>query len=58
MRDDTTIAVMKTTRQTLEDLKVHKKESFDDLINRIIDKINRLEKQMDKKRGSNKKLSV
>ena len=43
MRDDTTIAIMKSTRQKLEDLKIHERETFDDLLNRFIDKIDNLE---------------
>ena len=52
MRDDTTIAVMKSTRQKLEDLKIHDRETFDDLLNRIVNEINKLKKQ----RGKNKRL--
>lgn len=58
MRDDTTIAIQKDTRQRLEDIKVHQRETFDDIVTRILDENFHLEKQVNKLRGKNKKLSI
>lgn len=58
MRDDTTIAIQKTTREKLEGIKVHERETYDDLLNRILDENFHLEKQVNKLRGKNKKLGV
>jgi len=59
MRDDTTIAIMKSTRQKLEGLKIIEDETYDHLINRFIDEIDQLKKQIKqitKEHGKNKKL--
>jgi len=54
MRDDTTIAIMRTTRQKLDDLKIHERETFDDLLNRLLTEI----KNYRKKLGKNRRLDV
>lgn len=58
MPTNCTIALSKETRQKLENLKMHERETFDGLINRLIEEINHFKKQITKKRGNNKKLEV
>ena len=39
MRDMTTIAIQKTNKQLLDNLKIHARETYDDVIVRLIKKV-------------------
>ena len=56
MPTNCTIALSKETRQKLEEMKAHERETFDGLLNRIIDENFHLEKRLHKLRGKTRKL--
>jgi len=49
MSSETTIGIQKSTRQNLEKLKIHERETCDDVVNRLIT-------EFQKKRGKNRRL--
>lgn len=53
MGAETTIGIQKSTRQKLEKMKIHERETCDDILNRLINEI-----QSIKKLGKNKRLDV
>ena len=57
-RCDSTIAVTKETKERLHQFKLIEEETYDNMINRLIDEITKLKKQFKKKLSNNKKLSV
>ena len=58
VRCDSTIAVTKATKEKLHQFKLIEDETYDNMINRLINEINNIKKQITKKRGKNKKLEL
>jgi len=58
MPTNCTIALSNEVREKLQRMKIIENETYDHLINRIIDDMFHMEKQLQKKRGKNKKLAV
>ena len=59
VRCDSTIAVTKATKEKLHQFKLIEDETYDNMINRLIDEIDNLKKQITKKyRSKNKKLEI
>lgn len=51
-----TVAIDETTKKKLDNMKITKRESYNDLILRLIDDWYKLKKRMKRKRGANKRL--
>ena len=53
MSSNTTIGIQKETRQKLEKLKIHERETCDDVLNRVLNEFQKL-----KGPGKNKRLDI
>jgi len=58
VRCDSTIAVTKATKEKLHQFKMIEDETYDNMINRLIEEINHLRKQITKKHEKNRKLTA
>jgi len=56
--EKTSIAVSKNTKSRLEQYKILKEEPYNSVINRVLDELEKIRKEIGTARGSNQKLTI